>query len=79
MEVVVLDSQCCGIAGTYGSKKENYATSQGIGQNLFQQIEAAGVDCVVTDCETCKWQIEMSTSKHCEHPISIFAQMLLCE
>ena len=79
VEVVVLDSQCCGIAGTYGFKKENYATSQGIGQNLFQQIEAAGVDCVVTDCETCKWQIEMSTSKHCEHPISIFAQMLLCE
>ena len=79
VEVVVLDSQCCGIAGTYGFKQENYATSQGIGQNLFQQIEAAGVDCVVTDCETCKWQIEMSTSKHCEHPISIFAQMLLCE
>ena len=79
VEVVVMYSQCCGIAGTYGFKKENYATSQGIGQNLFQQIEAAGVDCVVTDCETCKWQIEMSTSKHCEHPISIFAQMLLCE
>lgn len=76
VELVVLDSQCCGIAGTYGFKKENYQTSQRIGEALFKQIEEAQVDCVVTDCETCKWQIEMSTSKHCEHPISILAQML---
>ncbi len=77
IEVIVLDSQCCGIAGTYGFKKENYEVSQRIGEGLFKQIEASGVDCVVTDCETCKWQIEMSTSKKCEHPISIFAQMLI--
>ena len=31
VEVIVLDSQCCGIAGTYGFKKENYPTSQAIG------------------------------------------------
>ena len=76
IELVVLDSQCCGIAGTYGFKKENYKTSQDIGESLFKQIEEAEVDCVVTDCETCKWQIEMSTSKRCEHPISILAQAL---
>lgn len=76
VELVVLDSQCCGIAGTYGFKKENYEVSQNIGESLFKQIEASGADYVVTDCETCKWQIEMSTSKRCEHPISILAQML---
>lgn len=76
VEVQVLDSQCCGIAGTYGFKKENYPVSQQIGEGLFKQIEASGADVVVTDCETCKWQIEMSTSKKCEHPISILAQML---
>lgn len=77
VEVLVLDSQCCGIAGTYGFKKENYEVSQRIGEGLFKQIEASGADYVVTDCETCKWQIEMSTTKKCEHPISIFAQMLV--
>lgn len=77
VELVVLDSQCCGIAGTYGFKKENYEVSQNIGESLFKQIEASGADYVVTDCETCKWQIEMSTSKRCEHPISILAQMLV--
>ena len=33
VELVVLDSQCCGIAGTYGFKKENYPTSQAIGDS----------------------------------------------
>ena len=55
VELVLLDSQCCGIAGTYGFKKENYKTSQDIGNSLFKQIEESGVDYVVTDCETCKW------------------------
>ena len=54
VELVLLDSQCCGIAGTYGFKKENYKTSQDIGNSLFKQIEESGVDYVVTDCETCK-------------------------
>ena len=76
IELTILDSQCCGIAGTYGFKKENYKTSQDIGEPLFKQIEALDIDYVVTDCETCKCQIEMSTSKRCEHPISILANAL---
>ena len=76
IELTILDLQCCGIAGTYGFKKENYKTSQDIGEPLFKQIEALDIDYVVTDCETCKWQIEMSTSKRCEHPISILANAL---
>lgn len=76
VELIVLDSQCCGIAGTYGFKKENYEVAQGIGAGLFRQIEESGADMVITDCETCKWQIEMSTSKKCEHPISLLAKAL---
>ncbi len=68
--------KCCGIAGTYGFKKEYYEASQAIGESLFKQIEASGADIVATDCETCKWQIEMSTSKKCEHPLSIIAEYL---
>lgn len=76
LELTILDSQCCGIAGTYGFKKENYKTSQDIGASLFDKIESADIDCVVSDCETCKWQIEMSTSRKCEHPLSILARCL---
>lgn len=77
LDVVTLESQCCGIAGTYGFKKENYDTSQSIGTPLFKQIEEGGFDLVVSDCETCKWQIEMSTSKKCEHPITMLARALV--
>ena len=77
VELIKLESQCCGIAGTYGFKKENYQTSQAIGESLFAAIEASGCDIVATDCETCKWQIEMSTSKSVSHPIEILAASLL--
>lgn len=76
VELIQLDSQCCGIGGTYGFKKENYATSQAVGEDLFRKIEASGCDVVSTDCETCKWQIEMSTSKQVIHPLSILANAL---
>ncbi|MNJ45962.1 Anaerobic glycerol-3-phosphate dehydrogenase subunit C [compost metagenome] len=77
VKVTVLDSQCCGIAGTYGFKSENYETSQTIGEGLFDQINRLKPDLVITDCETCKWQIEMSTSFLCEHPIHLLAQALV--
>lgn len=76
VELTVLDSQCCGIAGTYGFKKENYPTSQGIGNSLFSKIETANPEFVSTDCETCKWQIEMSTNYKVKHPISILAEAI---
>ncbi|MGN0214420.1 MAG: anaerobic glycerol-3-phosphate dehydrogenase subunit GlpC [Muribaculaceae bacterium] len=76
VDFVMLESQCCGIGGTYGFKKENFNYSQQIGAPLFRQIEQEKVDIVATDCETCKWQIEMSTSARVENPISIIADAL---
>lgn len=76
LDFVHLDSQCCGIAGTYGFKKENYKVSQSIGASLFRQIREVAPDFVATDCETCKWQIEMSAHVKVKHPVSILAEAL---
>lgn len=76
LDFVMLESQCCGISGTYGFKKENYERSQAIGEGLFQSIKEANPDSVATDCETCKWQIEMSTGVPVQNPISIIAEAL---
>jgi len=76
LDLVELEQECCGISGTYGFKKENYERSQAIGSVLFKSIEQAQVEAVATDCETCKWQIEMSTSLPVENPISILADAL---
>ena len=75
-ELTILDSNCCGIAGTYGFKKENYEVSQAIGKPLFNQIERLRPDFVACDCETCKWQIEMSTGYEVKNPVSILAEAL---
>ena len=72
----VLDSACCGMAGTYGFKKENYAYSQEIGSRLFEQIKSLAPDFVCCECETCKWQIEMSTGYTVLNPIVILAEAL---
>ncbi|MDE5647972.1 MAG: anaerobic glycerol-3-phosphate dehydrogenase subunit C [Muribaculaceae bacterium] len=76
LEFVSLPSQCCGLAGTYGFKKENYNASQEIGRQLFDAIQRSGVDTVATDCETCKWQIEQGTGITVRNPISIIAEAL---
>ena len=76
VEFTLLDSACCGIAGTYGFKKENYAASQAIGQALFDQIRSVNPEVVACDCETCKWQIEMSAGYPVMNPVSILAEAI---
>ncbi|MDO6498580.1 anaerobic glycerol-3-phosphate dehydrogenase subunit GlpC [Photobacterium sanguinicancri] len=76
LEVVVLDSQCCGLAGTYGFKTENYDTSMAIGEKLFKQIRQSNADFAITDCETCKWQIEENTNLETIHPVSLLAMAI---
>ena len=76
LELVELESNCCGIAGTYGFKKENYEVSQKIGKPLFDDIAATAPDFVACECETCKWQIEMSTGVEVRNPVSILADAL---
>ena len=79
VEFTMLESQCCGIAGTYGFKRENYETSQAIGSSLFDNIKRVNPDVMATDCETCNWQIEMSTGYQVMNPISIIADALEVE
>ena len=76
MQLTELDSNCCGIAGTYGFKKENFKVSQMIGKALFEDIAAAAPEFVACECETCKWQIEMSTGVPVKNPVSILAEAL---
>jgi glycerol-3-phosphate dehydrogenase subunit C len=76
VEVIVLDSECCGLAGTYGFKEENYDTSIKIGKDLFDKINDSDADYAITDCETCKWQIEENTNLSCIHPVSLLAEAL---
>ncbi len=76
LKLTVLDSNCCGIAGTYGFKKENYKFSQEIGAPLFKQIKKVNPEAVACECDTCKWQIEMSTGYSVLNPVLLLADAL---
>lgn len=76
LDLNVLEQKCCGISGTFGFKKENYSISQKIGSKLYESIYAANPEVVITDCETCKWQIEGACGIPVFNPISILVQAL---
>ena len=71
LEVTDFDHACCGIAGTYGLKKEKYDIALEVGRPLFEDIKAASPDLSVCDSETCRWQIEHGTQIESVHPIEL--------
>jgi glycerol-3-phosphate dehydrogenase subunit C len=74
LDVRELDARCCGIAGTYGLKREKYQIAMDAGADLFDQVEASGARVVACDSETCRWQIEHATRRPSVHPIEFLHQ-----
>lgn len=66
-----VDRGCCGMAGTFGLKKSNYALSMDIGQTLFAEMKRLAPDRVITECPGCKMQIVHGTGITVTHPILI--------
>ncbi len=71
LTTVELDAACCGVAGTYGLKKDKYAISMKVGSDLFGQIAAAPPGINACDSETCRWQIEHATGVRSVHPVEL--------
>jgi glycerol-3-phosphate dehydrogenase subunit C len=71
LRVVESDATCCGVAGTYGLKREKYEIAMKVGAGLFAQIADTAPDRSVCDSETCRWQIEHATGVPAAHPIEV--------
>lgn len=71
LKVVESGEGCCGIAGTYGLKKEKYDVAQAVGQVLFDMVIDTNPELAVCDTETCRWQISKSTGVPTVHPVSL--------
>jgi anaerobic glycerol-3-phosphate dehydrogenase C subunit len=74
IEVKELNGGCCGMAGTFGMQKKNYELSTQIGRKLAELIDKSDADTILTECSTCKMQIEHLTNKKTEHPIKMLAK-----
>jgi glycerol-3-phosphate dehydrogenase subunit C len=73
LRVTESNATCCGIAGTYGYKKEKYDIAMQVGAKLFEFIQQAGAPVVICDSETCRWQITHGTGLPAVHPAEILA------
>jgi glycerol-3-phosphate dehydrogenase subunit C len=73
LKLVPTDSDCCGIAGTYGYKTEKFSIAQKIGSSLFAVVKESSAPFVICDSETCRWQIQANTGLPAFHPIEILA------
>jgi glycerol-3-phosphate dehydrogenase subunit C len=71
LRAIELDTDCCGIAGTYGLKKEKYEISMAVGERLFGLLRESDGDVAACDSETCRWQIEHGSGVHAVHPVEL--------
>lgn len=71
LEVVETERECCGVAGTYGLKREKYPIAMAVGASLFADIAEAGADCTACDSETCRWHIARATGVPAVHPVEL--------
>ncbi|MDR1790782.1 MAG: anaerobic glycerol-3-phosphate dehydrogenase subunit C [Propionibacteriaceae bacterium] len=76
LTVVESGAACCGIAGTYGLKKEKFDVAQAVGKPLFDMIKATNPDYAICDTETCRWQLRKGTGATVDHPIALIHRSL---
>ena len=79
--VSIINSGCCGMAGSFGYEKEHYEVSMQMGElSLFPKIRKANTDTLIAATGTsCRHQIKDGTEKRAFHPISILRAALKME
>jgi FAD/FMN-containing dehydrogenase/Fe-S oxidoreductase len=68
-----IEQGCSGMAGTYGLKRKNYRNSLRAGWGLISALRDPAVQVGVTECSSCKIQMEQGTTKPTIHPIKLLA------
>ena len=76
--VTILNTGCCGMAGSFGYEKEHYELSMQVGEDtLFPKVRncAKGTE-IVASGTSCRHQIFDGTKHIAKHPISILKEAL---
>ena len=72
-----IESDCCGMGGTFGFKQEKYEISQEIGRDLAGAIDRLKPEIILSDCEGCRMQIRHLTGLKVLHPVQILRDALI--
>ena len=77
-EVDVLDTSCCGMAGSFGYEAEHYSMSMAIGELLFDAVESSPAPEVVAPGTSCRSQLKEYEKQYGEpdHPIQKLASAI---
>lgn len=77
-DVHIIDSGCCGMAGSFGYEKEHYDVSMAVGRDrLFPTLEALPADTlIVAPGTSCRHQIADAVQRQAIHPIVALADAL---
>lgn len=73
IEVESIDRGCTGMAGTFGIAAENFEQSLQIGAPLIEKLKAVNVSAGITECSSCRMQMEQAVDFPTLHPIKILA------
>ena len=76
--VELIDSGCCGMAGSFGFEKEHYEISMQVGeQALFPAINAKGPEWEVAVMGiSCRQQVEHGTGRRARHLVEVLRDAL---
>ncbi len=77
VRVIDVNERCCGLAGTFGMRKERFDLSMRIASNMFRDFaDRDGVE-VITPCGSCRMQIEQGMRSNVLHPVQLIARYSL--
>jgi FAD/FMN-containing dehydrogenase/Fe-S oxidoreductase len=68
-----IEEGCSGMAGTFGLSSKNYRSSLRAGLRLINRLRNPAIQAGVTECSTCKIQMEQGVNKPTIHPIKLLA------
>jgi len=77
-QVSIMNTGCCGMAGSFGYEKEHYELSMQVGEDtLFPKVRNYGRDIeIIASGTSCRHQIKDGTKRTAKHPISLFKEAL---
>ncbi len=76
IRIADLKAHCCGMAGSWGLRADHDELSRAIGSDLIARLEASDADYGVTDCPTCRLQMEELGTKVVRHPAEVLGGAL---
>jgi Fe-S oxidoreductase len=68
-----LEKGCSGMAGMWGVNRDNYRSSLRAGIELISAVRDGPFQIGMTECSTCKMQIDQSARKPTLHPLKLLA------